>query len=54
MKLGIRLGRGLDIEYEHHSQHLLDSTYPYQRFPVEDSIGVKLHLFRNSSHDTIF
>lgn len=42
---GVHLGSYLDVQYEHYSQHLLDASLPYA-FPVQDSIGIVLHLYR--------
>ncbi len=45
--LGVRLGRIMDVYYEHHSQHLLDTSDYYGRgFFVEDSLNIKLYLYR--------
>jgi hypothetical protein len=49
--LGLRLletksGVGLEVLYEHYSKHLLDDVYPYQKFPVQDSIGFNLYIYR--------
>ena len=45
-KLGVHLGKRFDIYYEHFSQHLLDAQFKWGRFPVQDSIGIKLILYR--------
>ncbi len=42
--LGIHVTSFLDVQYEHHSQHILDDAYPNMKFPVEDSLGFKLTL----------
>jgi hypothetical protein len=44
--LGVRPSKYLTLEYEHHSQHMLDYSMP-GRFPVEDSVGLKIHLYRD-------
>jgi hypothetical protein len=44
-KLGTRVASFLTIEYQHHSQHLLDTSYPHMKFPVEDSLGFTLHIY---------
>lgn len=54
MELGVRISNSLEVSYKHHSQHMLDCTYPYQRFPVEDSVGVYLYLFRKDKKESIF
>lgn len=43
--LGARVTQNIDLQYEHHSQHLLDSSRT-DHFPVEDSVGVTLYLFK--------
>lgn len=45
LRLGARLTQWLDLFYEHHSQHILDQTYPHMKFPVEDSWGIKLYIY---------
>ena len=45
--IGVRVTNGIHLQYEHFSKHLLDSTYPYQKFGVEDSIGAKFFLYKN-------
>lgn len=45
--LGIMPFSWLQLEYEHHSQHILDSKFALGRFPVEDSIGFKLNFITN-------
>jgi hypothetical protein len=42
-----RITQYLEVGYEHHSQHLLDrDSASLPRFPSEDSLAVKLYLFR--------
>ncbi len=43
-KLGVHVTHFLDVQYEHHSQHILDDTYPNMKFPVEDSLGFTLRI----------
>lgn len=45
LQFGVRLTQWADFFYEHHSQHLLDHTYPHSKFPVEDSWGFTLYLY---------
>ncbi len=47
-KFGVRPASFLTVLYTHHSQHVLDQKMP-GRFPVEDSIGFQLHLYRDST-----
>lgn len=52
--LGLRVADWLDVQYEHHSQHILDWQGP-MHFPVEDSIGVNIYLYRPKNHQqTLF
>jgi hypothetical protein len=44
-KFGTHVTSFLNIQYEHHSQHLLDTSYPYMKFPVEDSLGFTLYIY---------
>lgn len=46
MRLYLRVTQHLEVGYYHQSQHLLDHTYPFQRFPVEDAWTVQLNLYR--------
>lgn len=48
-KFGVHVTEFFDFQYEHHSQHVLDSTYPYMKFPVEDSLGFKLTIIGGHS-----
>jgi hypothetical protein len=43
--IGFRPFESLDVFYEHHSQHLLD-TQGERKFPSEDSWGITIHIFR--------
>ncbi len=49
---GLRLSPALDIYYEHHSQHLLD-TPGISHYPVNNSIGVKLILFTTGRREAL-
>jgi hypothetical protein len=58
-KIGARVLPFLDLQYEHFSKHILDKEYPFrwpegQRFPVEDSIGFNLYLYRADKTASIF
>lgn len=44
-QVGVHLCTYLDVQYEHYSQHMLDGTLP-NGFPVQDSVGIVLHLYR--------
>jgi hypothetical protein len=55
-QFGIRILPFLDVEYEHFSKHILDKQYQYKtqgRFPVEDSVNVKLYLYRKDKADSL-
>lgn len=43
-EVGVRAAPFLYVEYEHHSQHLLDIK-GQRGFPVEDMVGFKLFFF---------
>jgi hypothetical protein len=47
-QIGARVSKYVDVQYEHHSQHLLDRPAP-GHFPVEDSIGFTLIFFRRDN-----
>jgi len=54
-KLGARMTDRLAVEYEHFSKHLLDHAAYSNGFPVQDSIGIVLHLYRrDKAPDSIF
>lgn len=46
LKLGLHVSRYLDVFYQHTSTHVLDSTYPYDRFPEGDALGLKVYIVR--------
>lgn len=52
---GVRLTDSLELQYEHHSQHVLDYQGP-NPFPLEDSIGINLYLYRGkpTNKDSVF
>lgn len=54
MILGLRVASFLDIYYYHFSKHLLDAVYAPGGFPVVDSIGFNLYLFRKDKKDSLF
>ena len=54
-EFGVNLIDGLQLFYEHHSQHVMDRNQPYfydkdrdevyqKKFPVEDSIGLSINI----------
>lgn len=45
-RLGTRVTSFITLQYEHHSQHLLDTAYPFMKFPVEDSLGFTLTIYQ--------
>lgn len=51
-KFGTHITEFLDVQYEHHSQHLLDDNYPYMSFPVEDSLGFTLRIIGGGDRGT--
>ncbi len=52
-RLGIRISQHLDISYYHHSQHLLDTSYAHDDFPVRDGIELKIYLYSPKREDTL-
>lgn len=53
-QLGVRPFSRVKLEYEHHSQHMLDWDRK-AKFPVEDSIGIKIEVYRSPEpSDSIF
>lgn len=46
MEVGLRVTKWASVHARHHSQHLLDTTYAYGKWPVEDALGFTLHLYR--------
>lgn len=54
MELGVRIHPNIELEYYHHSQHLLDSVYPYSKFPVEDAFQVNIYFYRVSKEPSVF
>ena len=52
-KIGVRALGWLWVEYEHFSKHQLDNRAP-GRFPVEDSLGVRLYFYRRDYQPGLF
>lgn len=46
MGLGVRISPYVEVGYLHHSQHVLDGRHPYMKYPVEDSLTLKLYFYR--------
>jgi hypothetical protein len=57
-EMGLHLTPKLDAFYEHHSRHVMEGAQPQyydpnrdqafkQKFPVEDSYGIRLHFYIN-------
>lgn len=62
-ELGLHVSRNIDLFHEHHSRHRMDSTNVIDfdqdgrpdRFPVEDSYGIRMHFYINPRpHRSIF
>ena len=52
-ELGIQLGKYADLFHHHHSRHIMDEkpqidayNGKYNQFPVEDSLVLRIHLYR--------
>lgn len=61
--LGLRVHPQIDIFYEHHSQHIMDTESPSaqlykeqrsRNFPVEDSYGIKFNIYEGAKGWSIF
>jgi hypothetical protein len=52
-QVGIRPISQLSLQFEHHSQHMLDSNMG-AHFPVEDSLGLTLHLVVPKKRSALF
>lgn len=53
-RIGLRLTNYMEVGYYHHSQHLLDDKYPYQKFPVDDAVEIRLYIYGNSHREGLF
>ena len=53
-KLGVRIFDSLHVQYEHFSQHLLDTTYKHGDFPVQDSLGFILYIYGRPDRKGVF
>lgn len=52
-RLGIRLTQSIEVGYYHHSRHLLDDTFPYQGFAVDDAFQIKIYLYNNTKRKAL-
>lgn len=52
-QIGLRPIKGLTLQFEHHSRHLLDTQMP-GHFPVEDSVGATFYLYGGDAGSTLF
>ena len=53
--LGVRLTSYLEVGYLHLSQHVIDGKHPFMKYPVEDSLTVKLYFYRaHKPNNTLF
>lgn len=43
-ELGVRITQQVEIFFQHHSQHVLDTFHQTMGFPVQDGIGFRLKL----------
>ena len=46
LRLYLRVTQYAEVGYWHFSKHVLDSTYPYSKWPVEDALMINLYIFR--------
>ena len=55
MTLGLRITQWLEVQAHHKSEHLLDRDHAFMdRFPVQDSVGFTLYLYRAQPGRSIF
>lgn len=55
LSLGVRLSKYLDFGYWHHSQHVMDrEMLSIPTFPTEDTMEIKLYLYRTDKKESIF
>lgn len=55
IRLGLRVTDNLEFGIHHHSQHLLDRAHSYMdKFPSEDSVQLKLYLYREKNNGGMF
>lgn len=52
--LGVHLSNWIDLGLRHDSKHILDDSYPYQKYPAEDSIQINIYLFRRENKKSIY
>jgi hypothetical protein len=53
-QMGLRLTSFIDVGYDHFSKHLLDSKYPQSRFPVEDSMYIRVDFYERDDRGGLF
>jgi len=51
-RVGIHIWKYIDLQFEHYSQHSLDNVLPFN-FPMENSIGVKIYIYRKNWNNNI-
>jgi hypothetical protein len=52
-RVGVHLTEGLDLQFKHRSQHLLDVSYP-SPYPVEDGIGINWVIYEKKGKYSVF
>ena len=50
-RVGVHVLPALDIFVDHFSQHVLDTGYAPGHFPLEDSVGFRLNLFKSKTEE---
>lgn len=45
-EVGVKIWK-IEAYRAHHSQHVLDAEHPWMRFPVQDTIGLRVYLVGN-------
>lgn len=54
LELGVRINKYIDVFYWHYSSHLLDTKYYWGGYPLLDSVGVHIYLYRKNEQGSIF
>lgn len=50
---GLRVAPFLNVFFYHHSQHLLDTTYQHDAYPVQDAFGFRLNLISKDKKESL-
>lgn len=53
-RFGMRVTPWLETGIWHRSAHVLDGTHSFMPYPTEDSLQVKIYLFRKQQRESMF